>query len=318
MLPRGEWVDLGTHRLMVRRAGTGGPAVIFDAALGASSLSWALVQPEIARETLTVSYDRAGLGGSAAGPMPRTAGRIVEELRRMLDKAGVGPPFVLVGHSYGGLCARLFAERYRSDMAGLVLVDAPEAKTWARPGAENAHRLRMGTWLARRGALAARLGVARAVAWMARAGALGAARAVSNSFSAGALRGHTDHLLAPLAKLPPDLQRAAQEAWLRPRFYEALASQMETLPESAAEAAGAGGLGDLPLAVVTAARPGAARMAEQEAAARQSSQGRHWIAASGGHWIPLDEPETVVAAIREVLAAGRARQAASGAEGRIG
>lgn len=308
MLPAGEWVEMGTHRLMVRRAGTGRPAVVFDAALGASSLSWALVQPEIARDTLTVSYDRAGMGGSGAGPMPRTAGRIVEELRGLLERAGVEPPYVMVGHSYGAMCARLFAERYRGETAGLVLVDAPEEERWARPNAEDAHRLKMGAWLARRGALAARLGVARAVAWMARLGALGAARAVSNTFSAGALKGQTDHLLAPLGKLPPPLQRAAQEAWVQPRFYEALASQMETLREGAAEAEAAGregALGRLPLAVVTAAGPSEARRREQERAARQSERGRHWVASGGGHWIPLDEPETVIRAVRAVLEQAR-------------
>ena len=80
----------GRHSLYVERMGAGSPSVVFDAALGASSLSWALVQPAIAEETLTLSYDRAGLGRSEAGPMPRTASRIVDELRLLLDRARPG------------------------------------------------------------------------------------------------------------------------------------------------------------------------------------------------------------------------------------
>ena len=299
----GGMVKVGAHRLFADCRGTagGGPAVVFDAALGASSISWALVQPEIAKAAFTCSYDRAGMGRSEAGPMPRTISRIVDELREMLDSAGIAPPFVLVGHSFGGLCALLFAQRYRAETAGLVLVDAPNPRQWSEMSAHDRSRLEKGAWLARRGTLAARFGVARFVAWLVRAGAAGAAQRVSVTFSGGALRGQAERLLAPLGKLPPELQRAAPEAWLKPRFYEALASQMECLPESAAEVALVRDLGDLPLAVLTAAHPDPERIAEQEEAARLSTRGRHRIASEGGHWIPIDEPGLVIRAVLDIL-----------------
>jgi pimeloyl-ACP methyl ester carboxylesterase len=287
-------------------SGSGSPAVIFDAALGASSLSWALVQPEVARITRTCAYDRAGLGKSPAGPMPRTASRIVDELRELLEQLRIEPPFVIVGHSFGGLTARLFASRYRADMAGLVLVDAPDPGEWSDMSEENRKKLAMGVWLARRGALAARLGIARAVAWMVRSGAEGAARRVSNSVSGGVLRVHADRLLAPLYKLPPELRRVAPEPWLRAKFYEALASQMEALPESAAEVAAVRDLGSMPLSVITAANPSPMRLAQQEEASRLSSCGRHIVAAQSGHWIPFDEPRLVINAILDVVNGARA------------
>ena len=304
----------GRHSLYVERMGAGSPSVVFDAALGASSLSWALVQPAIAEETLTLSYDRAGLGRSEAGPMPRTASRIVDELRLLLDRAGVPPPFVLVGHSFGGMISRLFASRYLREMAGLVLVDVPDARDWCEMSPENRKKLETGAWLARRGALAARLGIARAVSWMARVGAAGVARRVSTSVSGGVLRGQADHLIAPIQKLPPELRRLAPQAWVRPKFYEALASQMENLPEGAAEIAGLHGLEDLPLVVLTATNPSPRRLRQQEEATRLSSTGVHRIARNSGHWIPVDEPELVIESVLEVVRQARSPRTQATAE----
>ena len=114
---------MGTHRLHLRCSGEGTPAVVFDAALGASSLSWSLVQPAIARMTCACAYDRAGLGWSDAGPLPRTAGRSADELYDLLRREAVPGPYVLVGHSFGGLVMRLFESRHASETAGLVLIE---------------------------------------------------------------------------------------------------------------------------------------------------------------------------------------------------
>src|SRR5205085_5851600 len=93
---------------------------------------WSLVQPGVARFTRVCSYDRAGDGWSDLGPHPRTFHQIVYELHTLLDKAGVKPPLVLVGHSYGGWLVRLYASTYPADVAGMVLVEA---------GADNPRRL---------------------------------------------------------------------------------------------------------------------------------------------------------------------------------
>ncbi len=97
--PPGQLVDVGGHRLHIYRMGEGTPAVVMDSGFPASSLSWTFVQPAVARFTQAYSYDRAGLGWSDAGPMPRSSRQIVEELRALLLNAGVEGPFVLVGHS---------------------------------------------------------------------------------------------------------------------------------------------------------------------------------------------------------------------------
>ena len=131
----GQLIDVGGFRLHLncmyppkleerRRALHGladAPSVIFDAALGGTSVSWTLVQPLVAQVTCACSYDRAGFGWSDPGPMPRTAGRIATELHELLRRGGVPPPYVLVGHSFGGLVMRIFASRYRDETAGLVL-----------------------------------------------------------------------------------------------------------------------------------------------------------------------------------------------------
>ena len=118
-------VDVGGHRLYVTCMGRGGPTVILEAPLGGPSQVWSLVQPEVARFTTVCSYDRAGLGRSDASPTPRTAQTSVDELRALLQNAGIRGPYVLVGHSYGGWIVQLFARQDGGRrVTGVVLVDA--------------------------------------------------------------------------------------------------------------------------------------------------------------------------------------------------
>jgi pimeloyl-ACP methyl ester carboxylesterase len=117
-------IDVGGHRLHLAVFGRGGPTVVFDAGLGDAAGRWETVPGLVADFARVCVYDRAGLGRSEAGPLPRTSGRIVGELRVALARAGVAPPYVLVGHSFGGQNMRLYASRHPADVAGLVLVDA--------------------------------------------------------------------------------------------------------------------------------------------------------------------------------------------------
>lgn len=119
-----RWIDVGGHMLNLHCSGRGQPTVILDAGAGDSHGVWSEVQPAVARFTRVCSYDRAGLGRSEPGPLPRTSRRIVEELHTLLDRARIDLPVVLVGHSFGGMNARLFARVYPNDASGLVLVDA--------------------------------------------------------------------------------------------------------------------------------------------------------------------------------------------------
>lgn len=127
-------VDVGGYRLFLRCTGEGSPTVILDAAARATSETWSQIQPEVASFTRVCSYDRAGLGRSDPGPVPRTTRTMVEELRTLLRNAGIEGPYVLVGHSLGGLNMQLFARLYPNEVVGVVLVDATPADILQRFG----------------------------------------------------------------------------------------------------------------------------------------------------------------------------------------
>src|SRR5262249_21063028 len=188
-LAPGRFVDVGTQRLHISCAGHGTPTVVFDSALAGSVLSWIFIQPEVATFTQTCSYDRAGHGWSEAGPMPRTLSRSVDELHTLLQRAKVPPPFVLVGHSYGGLVAQLYISRYPDEVAGIVLVDSAHAKDWAHANEGERARLETGIRLCRRGASVTRFGVGRVVSSLVSVGALAVARGLTSALSGGALAG---------------------------------------------------------------------------------------------------------------------------------
>ena len=122
--PPGQMVDIGGQRLHLYCLGTGSPTVILEAAAPGWSLYWSTVQPQLARTTRVCAYDRAGLGWSDRGPLPRTGQRMAKELHRLLERAGIAGPYVLVGHSLGGLVARLYQHDYPQEVVGMVLVDA--------------------------------------------------------------------------------------------------------------------------------------------------------------------------------------------------
>jgi pimeloyl-ACP methyl ester carboxylesterase len=304
----GQLVDIGTHRLHIRCEGEGTPAVIFDAALGASSLSWSLVQPAVARITRACAYDRAGFGWSEAGPLPRTAGRIADELQDLLRRAPVGPPYVLVGHSFGGLVMRLFAARHREDVAGLVLIEPAIPEEWATPGDEQRLLIARGARLCDYGAVAAKGGLARAVSMLVGLGALGPARALVALISRGTLRREDEGILAPIWKLPPEARRVLTHAWTQPKFFAALGSQIRTICDSASEVLrrAPADYEDLPLVVISAATASARRLESDARLARMSTRGRHVLVENSGHWIPLDAPhvvvETIVALVDELRA----------------
>jgi pimeloyl-ACP methyl ester carboxylesterase len=128
----GRLIDVGGYRLRVERRGNGNPTVVMDAGLCQVMKTWDRVVPEIAKFVQVVVYDRAGLGGSDPGPRPRTSQQNVNELHALLNNAGVAGPYVLVGHSFGGLNVRLFASQYPAEVAGVVLIDASYEEQYLR------------------------------------------------------------------------------------------------------------------------------------------------------------------------------------------
>lgn len=297
--PPGRLIDLGGRRLHLFALGQGRPTVVFEAALGASSVSWTFVHPEVAGFARACVYDRAGFRWSDRGPLPRTAGRIADDLRRLLQRAGEPPPYVLVGHSYGGFVTRIFAARFRSETAALVLVDAPAPEAYLHPTPEEQARIDRGVRLCRQGAIAARLGIARLVSLLASVRATRPARAVANAASFGGLW-DADSIIAPIWKLPEDVRRPLGRFWTQPKFFEALGSQIATVSTSAAEVLEAEppSFGDLPLVTISCANPSEGRVREQQALAARSTRGRHVIASTSGHWVPLDEPQLIVEVVR--------------------
>ncbi len=123
-LTDGQLVDIGGRRLFLACRGDGSPTVIFEAGAGSMSGSWWGIWTEISRLTRACIYDRAGRGRSDARAGLHTGLEAVDDLRRLLDVAGIDGPYVLVGHSLGGVYARLFASEHRRDTVGLVLVDS--------------------------------------------------------------------------------------------------------------------------------------------------------------------------------------------------
>jgi pimeloyl-ACP methyl ester carboxylesterase len=301
--PAGRLVSIGTHRLHIRCDGDGAPTVVFDAALGGSSLSWSLVQPAVARLTRACSYDRAGFGWSEAGPLPRTASRIAAELHELLRAAALPSPFLLVGHSYGGLVMRLYASRHPNDVAGLVLIEPAIPEEWANPTDQQRALIARGIRLCRYGATASRRGLAQFVSMLVRIGALRAARLIVGLVSRGGLRRDDEGILAPIWKLPPEVRGVLRQMWTQPKFFEALGSQIDTICESATEVmtAGPSDYSDLPLAVISSARSSEERLQADSALARRSRRGRHILAAESGHWVPLDAPQVAIDAINAMV-----------------
>lgn len=109
-------------------AGSGEPTVVFENGLGGSLDWWAKVIPAVSRETRVFAYNRPGTGASEMVEAPRDGDHIVEDLRRVLRAEGIAPPYLLVGHSVGGLYMQLFARRHPQEVAGLVLVDSTHPK----------------------------------------------------------------------------------------------------------------------------------------------------------------------------------------------
>lgn len=133
-IPPGQLISVGTHRLHIYCQGENNnkPTVLIDSGLGGFSLEWREIQNKLSGQYQICSYDRAGYGWSDPGPFPRTTKTIVAELKILLESADVSPPYVLIGHSFGGYNMMYFAKTFPDDVAGLVLIDSshPDQANW--------------------------------------------------------------------------------------------------------------------------------------------------------------------------------------------
>ena len=162
--PQGQLVDIGGFRLHLNCIGQGTPTVVMDAGGCAPSITWGLVPSEIAKFTRVCTYDRAGLGWSDPNPrISRTSQQSVDELHLLLTKAGINPPYILVGHSLGGVNMRLYANQYPEDVVGLVLVDSSLENQMT---SEMWRRVKMQSWLYQVLRVVSQVGVLRLIGEM--------------------------------------------------------------------------------------------------------------------------------------------------------
>jgi pimeloyl-ACP methyl ester carboxylesterase len=125
----GQYVKAAGRQLWMHRSGDGGPAVVFAPGAGMVGLDYLKIHERVAELTTSVLYDRAGTGWSDGTALPRTPGEVTDELRDLLRAAGVPAPYILVGHSLGGVYTRRYAQRFPDEVAGLVLLE-PMHEDW--------------------------------------------------------------------------------------------------------------------------------------------------------------------------------------------
>ncbi len=128
----GRLIDVGGHDLYLNCVGSGSPTVVLEPGAGGTSSQMGWITPQIAAHTRVCAYDRAGRGWSEPADTPQDGAQIATDLHTLLHRAGVPGPYVLAGHSFGGLYVRIFAAHYPNEVAGLVLVDSTESKEPAK------------------------------------------------------------------------------------------------------------------------------------------------------------------------------------------
>lgn len=301
LCPRpGGMVDAGGRRLHVLTAGAGTPAVLFEAGIAASSVSWSHILPEIAKVARVCAYDRAGLAWSETDPRPRTLAHILEDLDVVIAKSGIERPLVLVGHSFGCFVVCAYAARHPADVAGLVLVDPPAASEWREPTPSRRRLLQRGVRLAYVGGFLARFGAVRASLALLTGGAPRVPGTLIKTLGPTAAR-QLRHLVTQVRKLPREVYPAVQAHWSDPKCFRALAGHLRVLQEAAAFMGALKRLPDVPLVILSSGELPADQMQEHRELAKLSSSGRHVVAAQSGHWIQFDEPRLVIEAIHDVL-----------------
>jgi pimeloyl-ACP methyl ester carboxylesterase len=282
--PPGEMVDVRGHSLHINCVGQGGPTVVLDAGSGGFSAQWVRVQREVSATTRVCAYDRAGMGWSEMGPDPRDARQITGELHTLLSKAGIEGPYVLVGHSFGGMYMQTYAARYPEEVAGVALVDSStdpdqfsqrsEARDSYEPQRQSfavvPRLVRLGV------SLPARFGVVR--------------------------------LLSKLDPASPELpqQQREQIDALTPSTRQVVTTALEFLAPT--QTLRLGSLGNKPLAVVTAGTSESSWLKQQDDLATLSSNSLHRVVKEATHTSLLydrSDAQATSAAIDEVVAAVR-------------
>ncbi len=286
--PIGKLVDVGGYKMHLYTTGTGGPTVVLDAGLGCNILWWSLVQPEIAKFTRVVSFDRPGNGWSDESPLERTSQNIVAELHTALHKANIPGPYVLVGHSFGGLNTQLFSRLYSDEVLGVVLVDSCHQDYVEKLPASPVNQTLM--------MLASRLGIFR-------------------------LFTHLPAFKEKVAVLPEEVQNQLLPQLCTTKFMRTALQEWLQLKTSCKQLKTAGGhLGDKPLIVISAGKVPSAEEIEgsgftqeqcngflaiakemQKDLATQSTRGKQVFAEESDHMVPLRQPKIIIDSVKEMV-----------------
>ncbi len=290
----GRIVQANGRLIHIREMGEGTPTVVLEAGISATSLSWLLVQPAVARFARVIAYDRAGLGWSGAARIARTPSALARELRGVLEAANAAPPFIIAGHSFGGLIAQAFAALYPDETAGLVLVDPVDPREWHPLTPERDRMLRRAIRLSRRGAILARIGVVRGCLALATSGRRFLPNLAGRMASGAGGSNFMSRMAGEIRKLPPGALPTIVSHWSQPKSFDTMAAHLESLADSAREIAALGEL-STPAVVITAKHV-------QSHSAPALPNARRIVAERSGHWVQLDQPELVIEAIRELAA----------------
>lgn len=302
--PPGRLVSVAGQRLHLYCLGEGSPTVIFESGAGGTTLSWSLVQPQVAKITRACAYDRAGLGWSGPRFTRETAAQDAQELHALLATAGIAKPFILVGHSFGGFIVRVYAQQFPEEVAGMVLVDAAHPDQGLDSPEESEARLRAAVWRKRYMPIVARLGLIRPAYWL----------TISLLDRCQACRrGPAMLFYERFGSLPPDAKRALPFLYSQPKYMAAANDFIVSWYESAEQVRQTGRLGALPLAVLTREK-GLSEFWKnlQSDLASLSTNSRHVMCAKSGHHVQVEEPQLVTDAIRWVIDAAHKADVPSG------
>jgi pimeloyl-ACP methyl ester carboxylesterase len=318
--PPGRMWNIGGRRLHLYclQQHDDGVPIVFESGIAASSLNWRRVQTEVASFARACAYDRAGYGWSDTAPNPRTARASAADLRQLLRAAQIPPPYVLVGHSFGGYVVLTFAAEHPEDVAGVVLVDAITPEEWMTLSREQRRRLIGGVMFSSIGAALASVGILRHLLNRVLEGEPDVPRRVLRGFGSAATSA-VRNVVAEIAKMPEEVRPAIRAHWSRSRSFVTMARHFIALKRSARElhamlSAEPCPLRDVPLYVLSGAGCSAEQLRQQESVAALSRCGTHVRAVTGGHWVHLDQPEMVREAIRAAVAAVTAGTAGTSPE----
>jgi pimeloyl-ACP methyl ester carboxylesterase len=298
LLAPGRLIDTGHgRRLYLVEKGQGGPSVVFESGFGATSLNWTEIQDALAEHVHTVAYDRCGLGWSSEPVSERIPSHIAAELRSLLHAAGVQPPYVLVGHSFGGLVMQRFALDYPGEVAGVVLVDPMRTHEWPPVNPDRHATVARAQRFASHGVHVARFGLARL-----------AARShlcCSAKFSGFLIRLAgpngtflADRLNTEIGKMPSHIRPAIAAHWSDPRFYRGFIAHLNSVAATVREMHDPEPIPDIPVTVLT---PATATPVTDEDMRRFGRHSRQVIARRSQHWIHLDEPDLVIDTILQMV-----------------